>query len=152
MCYYTCLPVFFRPVLRNSPSCRAYTPPAPPHFPTGLFMNLRLAFVSLAALGLAACSADMVAPTKTPASPSFSKSVDGSSADGDYLVLTSGSAIDPSFEGRVKNLGGKIKTRHDAAGFAVVTGLTEATAAALATMPGVAEITPDVQISLNLPA
>jgi len=115
-------------------------------------MNLRLAFVSLAALGLAACSTDMVALTKTPASPSFSKSVDGSSADGDYLVLTSGNAIDPSFEGRVKNLGGKIKTRHDAAGFAVVTGLTEATAAALATMPGVAEITPDVQISLDLPA
>lgn len=113
-------------------------------------MNRRLALV-FAALGLAACSTDMVAPTKTPSSPSFSKGVDGSSDNGDYLVLTSGSAIDPSFEGRVKNLGGKIKTRHAGAGLSVVSGLTEATAATLATAPGVIEVTPDVQISLNLP-
>ena len=114
-------------------------------------MNRRAVAISLASLALAACSTDLVAPPKTPRSPTLSVSTGGNNNDGDYLVLMKSASIDPSFDARVKSLGGEVRRRHDGAGLAVVSGLTEATAAQLATVSGVTEVTPDVQINLNLP-
>lgn len=113
-------------------------------------MNRRLLLIAFASLGLTACSTDMIAPTKTPPAATSLQGVSGSGNDGDFLVLTSG-PVDASFEGEVNSLGGKIKRRHDGAGLTAVSGLTEATAAQLATFPGVVEVSRDVQISLNLP-
>ena len=115
-------------------------------------MNRRISVIAFALLVLAGCSTDTIGPIKSPPSVSFDKSAEESGNKGQYLVLMRGSSIDAGFEGRVKGLGGQVRRRHDAVGFAAVSGLTDVTAAQLLTAPGVSEVIPDVQISLDLPA
>jgi subtilisin family serine protease len=113
-------------------------------------MNRRVSVIAFVSLALAACSTDTILPVKTPP-PSVSLDKSSGSWKGQFLVLMKGESIDLGFDGRVKSLGGEVRRRHDAAGFAAVSGLTDVTAAQLATAPGVSEVVPDVQISLNLP-
>src|ERR1700730_12260153 len=111
-------------------------------------MRGRISFFVLASLALAACSTDMVAPPKAPPTVELSKSVgDG----GNYLVLMSGTSVPIGFDDKVASLGGKVRTSHSGAGFAVVSGLTNAGAAQLAATTGVAEVDPDAPVGLELP-
>lgn len=115
-------------------------------------MNRRISGIAVALLVLAGCSTDTVAPLKSPPAVRLDRSADEQGNKGQYLVLMRGSSIDARFEGRVNGLGGQVRRRHDAVGFAAVSGLTDVTAAQLLTAPGVSEVIPDVQISLDLPA
>jgi subtilisin family serine protease len=111
-------------------------------------MRSRISFVVLASLALAACSTDMVAPPKAPPSVKLSKSVGDA---GSYLVLMSGTSVPAGFADKVSSLGGRVRTSHSGAGFAVVSGLTVAGAAQLAAITGVAEVDADAPVGLDLP-
>jgi lantibiotic leader peptide-processing serine protease len=111
-------------------------------------MRSRISFVVLASLALAACSTDMVAPPKAPPTLKLSKSLgDG----GNYLVLMSGTSVPTGFADKVASLGGKVRTSHSGAGFAVVSGITDAGAVQLAATTGVAEVDRDAPVGLELP-
>lgn len=117
-------------------------------------MQRRISVASIAAaIFLAACATDdVVAPLKTPSAATLSKSAGGSGNDGDFVVLMTGQRIDPGFESRVKSLGGTVTRAHAGAGIASVSGLTDASAAQLATTIGVSEVKHDVVVSLDRPA
>lgn len=108
----------------------------------------RVPAVVLAFFALAACSTDLVAPPKAPPSVKLSKSVAGG---GNYLVLMSGTSVPAGFADKVASLGGKVRMSHSGAGFAVVSGLSDAGASALAATTGVAEVDPDAPVGLELP-
>ncbi|HEX2187303.1 MAG TPA: S8 family serine peptidase [Longimicrobiaceae bacterium] len=113
-------------------------------------MKRFLPFTTLAVagcVGLAACadtsSDGITAPEAAPAA----SSVDA--LDGQYLVLTRGNA--QTLGSTVEALGGTVTFHHADAGFAVVGGLTPAAAAQLAGASFVAEVQPDVEVSLPAP-
>lgn len=112
-------------------------------------MRGRISVAALASLLLVGCSTDVVAPPKTPPTLRLSKSVGKS---GGYLVLMSGAYVPAGFAEKVSSLGGKVRMSHGGAGFAVVSGLTDAGAAQLAATTGVAEVDHDALVALDLPA
>jgi Subtilisin-like serine proteases len=112
-------------------------------------MRSRISAVVLAAFALVACSTDMVAPPKAPPAVRLSKSVGGNG--GNYLVLMTSTSVPAGFAAKVASLGGTVRTSHSGAGFAVVSGLTDAGAAQLAATTGVAEVDPDAPVGLELP-
>jgi hypothetical protein len=110
-------------------------------------MDRRISAVALlAAVSLAACSPDLVAPVMTPSSPSFSKSVAQSNR---HIVVLNGNGKADRFAAQVKALGGNVVSYHEGAGIAVVSGLS---ATAAADLGSTGTVQPDIQISLNLPA
>jgi subtilisin family serine protease len=70
---------------------------------------------------------------------------------GNYIVAMNGSAIAKGFADRVAGLGGTVTWAHADAGFAIVSGLSDAAAAKLSAMSGVGDVQRDVEISLNTP-
>lgn len=105
----------------------------------------------LAAVTLAACSPDLVAPIKAPinapSTANFSKSIGES---GRHIVLVNGTGA-KDFAIRVHSLGGSVVSYHEAAGIAVVSGLEAAAASELASS-GLGDVQRDLQISLDLPS
>jgi len=68
-----------------------------------------------------------------------------------YLVLALGNGFAADFETAVTALGGTVERVHQAAGFAVVSGLTADAAASLAATSGIAEVDPDQIVALRAP-
>lgn len=79
-----------------------------------------------------------VVPDKVTASPMISAEVAGR-----YLVLFSAERVPAGFENAVANLGGAVEASLDRIGVAAVVGLTENTAASLATDPAILTVEPD---------
>lgn len=105
-------------------------------------------FTLLAVFTLAACSPDLVAPISAPSSLNFAKSA---GLSGRYVVLVDGAISVDSFTARVTALGGSVQSHHAGSGLALLTGMTETAAAALAAS-GVGVVHPDFQISVDMPA
>lgn len=75
-----------------------------------------------------------------------------SSGSGTYLVLSRPGGFASSLDSGVAALGGTLQMRHDAAGLAVVGGLSADAAARLASRGDVADVAPDATVSLESPA
>jgi subtilisin family serine protease len=104
----------------------------------------------LTAFGLAACSPDdVVAPVKAPVKALSSVQLSGRAArESRHIVLLNATAVPADFATRVKALGGRVRSADSDAGFAVVTGLTDAAAANLASF---GSVQPDVVVKLDDP-
>jgi lantibiotic leader peptide-processing serine protease len=129
--------------LRSAVYCRAYASRTHPSFPLeDWHMHRRISVIPLfAAVTLAACSPDVaVAPAKAPKSPALALGV--SPKSGSYVVQLNGNGRAKDFTLRVSALGGSVTSYHEGAGIAVVSGLNETGAAALAAS-GVGELQPD---------
>ena len=113
-------------------------------------MHRRIHVLALfTAFALAACSPDgPVAPLKAPPSPRLAKSAGDQS--GKYIVLMQG-GLPRDFAQTVAGLGGTIRSTHAGAGFATVSGLTDAAASQLAATSGVLEVDPDAIVQLDQP-
>ena len=100
-----------------------------------------------ASLFLCACARDVASPgaSNTTARPG------AVAVGGTYLVGFASTSVPDGFAGAVSALGGTVSSVHAAAGIAVVSGLSSATAAQLARVSGVAEVRPDVEIALDTP-
>ena len=81
----------------------------------------------LTAAVIAACSTDVVAPTKAPLAPSLSIST--APTAGRYIVSLKGAQTPESFASKVEAVGGTVSSFHGGARIAVVSGLTDAAAA-----------------------
>jgi subtilisin family serine protease len=73
------------------------------------------------------------------------------SVESEYLVLSKGNGFSSSFASTVSALGGTIKTFHQGAGFAVVSGLSADAAASLSSTSGVAQVQADEIVALENP-
>ncbi len=104
-----------------------------------------LVLSALALLG--ACARDTTAPHA--AAPTVR--ADAAVATGDYLVLFKGSGVPADFATRVAALAGTVTYSHDGAAFARVSGLDAAGAATLASASDVADLEPDIVITLDDP-
>jgi hypothetical protein len=104
----------------------------------------------VAALALAGCSTDVVAPIKAPRSPSFAVAAGASS--GSYIVLTKGNGGEKEFTAQVARLGGTVTFYHAPTGFATVAGLTESAASQLGRNAGVSEVDADFLVGLDEPS
>ena len=113
-------------------------------------MHRRISVLALlTAVAVSACSTDVtVAPKQAPKSLSLAVSAE---AAGNYIVLMNGNGISKDFKANVAKLGGKVAWSHAGAGLATVSGLTNDAAAELASTSGVAEVQPDIQITLDTP-
>jgi hypothetical protein len=112
-------------------------------------MHRRITVVALfTAFAITACSTDVaVAPMKTVKAPSLSVSVGQKSK---HIVTLNGSRIPVGFADRVNSLGGTVTSAQAAAGYAVVSGLTEDAASALAAS-GFGDVQPDFVVALEAP-
>jgi hypothetical protein len=110
-------------------------------------MHRRSHAVALAALALAACSTDVVAPSAVSAVKKPLSSVVGSVA-GRYIVVMKGNGIPKDFAQKVAALGGVVATSHDGAGLAVVNGLSDAAATQLAAA-GYGNVEKDFAVSVE---
>lgn len=120
----------------------------PPFIAQEKNMDRRTSAVALlAAVTLAACSPDLVAPIKAPSSPNFSQSVGES---GRHILLVNGAGA-KNFAALVTALGGRVVSYHAASGFAVLSDLSDAAAAELASS-GVGEVQADSEVSIDLPS
>lgn len=112
-------------------------------------MNRRVPVFSLcAALALAACSPDVVAPVKTVNGPALAVSA---GARGDYVLSISGKSLPAGFGEKVAALGGKVTFASANAGFAYVSGLTAAGATQVGALSGVSDVQADAVITLDAP-
>lgn len=96
------------------------------------------------AVVVAACSTDVVAPTKAPLAPSLSVST--ASSAGRYIVSLNGAQTAEGFASKVEALGGTVSSFHAGARIAVVSGLTDAAAAQLSSS-GVGDAVADFAFS-----
>jgi subtilisin family serine protease len=94
----------------------------------------------LLVLALAACSPDVIAPVKAPMSPTLSMGV--SPESGTYIVRLNGRKTASAFAAQVAAVGGTVRSYHEGAGFAVISGLSGAGASGLAS-GGVGDMLPD---------
>jgi hypothetical protein len=114
-------------------------------------MHRRIHVLALfTAFALAACSPDgTVAPLKAPTAPKFDRA--SGRNPGNYLVVMTGTSVPQGFAQAVEKLGGKVTSSHSGAGFATVSGLTDASAASLAATTGISEVKADQIVSLDKP-
>ncbi len=111
-------------------------------------MDYRSSAVALlAAVAVAACSPDVTAPLMAPKSVSLSQSVGHA---GRHIVLVDGDVDAASFAARVAAFGGNVASYHEGARFGIVSGLSAAAAADLASS-GIGSVQADVQVSLDFP-
>lgn len=113
-------------------------------------MNSRLRLIGAIAsiLAVAACSPDSSNPV---APPSAARNVPTSnSASGGY-ILASNTGFGADLAAQIAKLGGKVVRVHAGAGLAVVSGISDANAAQLASLKGVSEVQPDMIVSLAMP-
>lgn len=108
-------------------------------------LTVASAFTTLAAL--AACSPD--APSPVAPSPSATQATTTSS-DGRY-ILAGNSDFGSDFAAAIAQLGGSVERVHAGAGVAVVTGISDANAAQLASIKGISDVEPDMVVSLDTP-
>jgi hypothetical protein len=94
----------------------------------------------LLVLALAACSPDVIAPVKAPMSPTLSIGV--SPESGTYIVRLNGRKTASAFATQVAAVGGTVRSYHEGAGFAVISGLSGAGASGLAS-GGAGDVFPD---------
>lgn len=104
----------------------------------------------LCLVALAACADSPVELTRAPA-PALNVTKDAS-ATGRHVVLLSTAAGRDDFTRSVTSLGGSVVARHEAAGFAIVEGLSAASAARLARSVGVQAVEPDLVAQVIEPA
>jgi subtilisin family serine protease len=113
-------------------------------------------YLRLSLLGLLAVTACADEPATAPASdPAVALAVRGEpgpSANGRYLVTFTGRGVPAGFAGQVAALGGTMSHSHPAIGVAYADGIGEAGAARLAKAWGIAEVIPDPEIALEMPA
>ena len=113
-------------------------------------MTLRYAsrFAAVAALTLAACSDQPVAPT---ASPELSTArLASSSTPSRYIVVFRGSnGLARNFEAEVASLGGKVETAMPRIGAAIVSGISSESAAKLARFSGVQSVDMDERVPMR---
>lgn len=83
-------------------------------------------------------------PTEPAVAPAVGASVIAADQTRDYIVLFASERVHPRFAERVAALGSNVVKTFDAVGIAVVRGITDAAAAELATVPGVAAVEPDL--------
>ena len=102
-------------------------------------------FTLVAAVTLAACSPDLVAPPNAPTSLNLSRNV---SHSGRHIVLLNPDA-GASFAARVKSLGGTVESYHAGAGLAIVSKLTDQAVSELRSVGS--NVQSDFQFSLELP-
>jgi subtilisin family serine protease len=95
------------------------------------------------ALAAAACADDRPLPVEPPHEIAFSSSASGGSAGGGHLVVFGGDALPADVDARVAALGGSLAARIDGIAVAVVEGLTDEAAAALAAADDVAYVERD---------
>ncbi len=104
-------------------------------------------------VAFAACAPDSpnpVAPSVTAARDLLSASSSASSLSGRY-ILSSSAGFGSDLASQITKLGGKLERLHTGAGFAVVSNISDANAAQLASLKGVDDVEPDMQIALDLP-
>ena len=114
-------------------------------------MHRRIPVLALfTVFAFAACSTDdVVAPVKAPVKALSAVQLSGKAArESRHIVLLNASAVPADFATRVKALGGRVRSADSDAGFAVVTGLTDAAAANLASF---GSVQPDVVVKLDDP-
>jgi subtilisin family serine protease len=113
-------------------------------------MHRRIPVLTLFTFAFAACSTDdVVAPVKAPAKALSSVQLSGNAArESRHIVLLNPATVPADFATRVNALGGRVRSAHSEAGFAVVTGLTDAAAATLASF---GSVQPDVVVKLDDP-
>lgn len=99
------------------------------------------------AIAIAGCSTDAVAPIKARPGPTFALATSGSS--GSYIVLFKANGIPAGFADRVANLGGTLAYANGDAGFASVTGLSDASALQLGAIGGVSDVQADEVVALD---
>ena len=104
-------------------------------------------FTLLAAVTLAACSPDLVAPIKAPSSLNLARTVSASSRHLTVDKLREGAE---SFTARIAALGGTVDSYHAGSGFAVVSGLSQSATTTLAASGF--SVQPDVEVAAGLPA
>ena len=108
------------------------------------------AFAGLVALTvLVSCSEKSTEPVARMTPGSASRAT--SPAAGRHLVLAKGNGFSANFASTVAGLGGSVEAAHQAAGFAVVRGLSATAAAQLARSADVAEVQTDDVVSLHAP-
>lgn len=135
---------------RSPPSHRRAStfPLVPPHTPKENLMDRRTSAVALfAAVTLAACSPDLVAPIKAPSTLNLSQAVGES---GRHIVVVNGIA-GKDFASRIEAMGGSVVSYHEGAGIAVVSGLGESAATELVAS-GVGSVQADFSIEVDVPA
>lgn len=102
------------------------------------------------AVAFVACSPD----SPSPVAPTVSASRGVLSAPvpthGRY-ILSSSAGFGSNLASEIAKLGGKLERVHTGAGFAVVSNISDANAAQLASLNGVDDVEPDIQIALDLP-
>ena len=102
------------------------------------------------AVAFVACSPD----SPNPVAPTVSASRDVLGAAGHIsgrYILSSSAGFGSDLASQIASLGGKLERVHTGAGFAVVSNISDANAAQLASLKGVDDVEPDIQIALDLP-
>ncbi len=113
--------------------------------------------VIVAITGIAAfvaCSPDSpnpVAPRVSAARNILGAASSGNSSTNGRYILSSSAGFGSNLADQITKLGGKVERVHTGAGFAVVSNISDANAAQLASLKGVDDVEPDIQIALNLP-
>lgn len=109
------------------------------------------AFALTSALLAGACVDQATAPSgaRLPAAPASSIAAE---IQGSFLVRASGNAFPVDFAARVRALGGTVTFQHNGAGVAAVAGLTDAAAAKLAGLKGLASVDADNYTQIDLPS
>ena len=113
-------------------------------------MHRRISVVPLfAAITLAACSPDAIAPAKAPLSPKFS--MGASQESGSYIVLTDRTLSADGVAARVAAVGGTLMSYHAGTGLAVVSGVSQSGASDLA-LSGVGKVQADFAVAPDAPS
>jgi subtilisin family serine protease len=112
-------------------------------------LRTRLPLALAGAFALAACTSEVPLPTRP--SPTSSSLSAAPSASVRWLVLANASGFARTFSAQVASLGGKVESRHDGAGLAVVSGLSATGAAKLRALGGVSDVQPDQTFKLSQP-
>jgi subtilisin family serine protease len=109
----------------------------------------RVLSVLASVLAFAACSPDSPNPV-APAASAARNVATGGGVYGRY-ILASSTGFSSDLAVKIAALGGKVERLHSAAGFAVVTNISDANAGQLASLKGVDDVEPDLQITLSQP-
>ena len=108
-------------------------------------------FIScVGAIALAACSSDRAEVVAPVSLARVAPSVD-ESASGRYVLQSGNAGFGSDLAAAVAARGGSLDTEHDAAGLAVVSGLSATAAAGLSGVSGVIDVQPDFDVSINEP-
>ena len=103
------------------------------------------------ALVATACVDQATAPPSVPSIAGPSTSV-STTVQGSYLVRATGNRFPTDFAASVQALGGTVTFAHNGAGVGAVSGLTEAAAAQLAGLRGIASVDDDNFTTIGLPS